>query len=62
MIHSFEGIHVIPDANAHGLGEQAQPLYSVRFEASELWSDSAEGRGAVHIALWEAYLEADGVG
>ena len=51
------GAHVFPDANAHGLGEQPQPLYQVRFEAAELWGDAARGRGAVYLDLWEDYLE-----
>ena len=56
-IHRFQGIHVLPDAHAHGRGEQAQPLYSVRFETGELWSVSAESHEAVYIDLWESYLE-----
>jgi nitrile hydratase beta subunit len=51
------GVHVFPDANAHGLGEQPQRLYQVRFEADELWGEAAGWRGAVHIDLWEPYLE-----
>jgi len=52
------GCHVFPDANAHGLGEQPQPLYQVRFEARELWGEKdARGKNAVHIDLWEDYLE-----
>ena len=49
--------HVFPDANAHGEGEQPQPLYQVRFEASELWGRNSFGRGAVYLDLWEDYLE-----
>jgi nitrile hydratase len=56
-IHRLHGVHVFPDTHAHGQGEQAHPLYSVRFEADELWSASADGRGAVYVDLWEAYLE-----
>jgi nitrile hydratase len=52
------GCHVFPDANAHGLGEQPQPLYQVRFEARELWGEKdAGGKNAVHLDLWEDYLE-----
>ena len=57
VIHRLHGIHVFPDAHAHGLGEQAQPLYSVRFDARELWGPDAEPRQSVHIDLWESYLE-----
>jgi nitrile hydratase len=57
VIHRFQGVYVTPDTLAHGQGEQAQPMYSVRFEADELWSASAEPRGAVYLDLWESYLE-----
>src|SRR6266545_4114258 len=35
----------------------AQPLYSVRFEARELWGLDAEPNQWVHLDLWERYLE-----
>lgn len=57
VITHGHGVHVFPDANAHGLGERPQPLYQVRFEARELWGEDARGRGAVYIDLWEDYLE-----
>jgi nitrile hydratase len=50
------GAHVLPDTSAHGLGECPEPLYTVRFEGSELWGEDAEARDAVHIDLWESYL------
>jgi nitrile hydratase len=56
VIHRCHGIHVFPDTNAHGQGEQPQPLYSVRFDARELWGESAEPNQVVHIDLWESYL------
>ena len=56
VVHRCHGIHVFPDTNAHGQGEQPQPLYSVRFDARELWGESAESNQAVHIDLWESYL------
>jgi nitrile hydratase len=57
VITALHGGHVFPDANAHGNGEQPQPLYQVRFEASELWGPDAPGRGAVYLDLWEDYLD-----
>ena len=57
VITRGHGAHVFPDANAHGLGEQPQHLYQVRFEASELWGDAAAERSAVYLDLWEDYLE-----
>lgn len=57
VVSRYHGAHVLPDAHAHGLGEQPQPLYQVRFEASELWGDAAKGPDAVYIDLWETYLD-----
>jgi nitrile hydratase len=52
------GVFVFPDTNAHGLGEHPQHVYSVRFEARELWGEmAAKTRDAVYIDLWDEYLE-----
>jgi nitrile hydratase subunit beta len=51
------GAHVFPDANAHGLGEQPQRLYTVVFTAAELWGPDARFAGDVRLDLWESYLE-----
>ena len=55
-IDAYRGCFVFPDTNAHGLGESPQHLYSVRFEASELWGESAEPGASVFIDLFESYL------
>jgi len=60
VIAAVHGVHVFPDTNAHGLGEQPQPLYSVRFEGRELWGESAEPNQLVHLDLWESYLSPAG--
>ena len=57
VIHIVNGPSIFPDTNAHGLGENPRPLYNVRFDAHELWGDSAEPRGTVSLELWESYLE-----
>jgi nitrile hydratase beta subunit len=57
VIQRYHGAHTLPDANAHGLGERPQPLYSVRFEARELWGESAEPRQTVSLDLWDSYLD-----
>ncbi len=51
------GVHVFPDTNAHGLGENRQHLYSVRFAARELWGEQASERDFVYIDLWDSYLD-----
>jgi nitrile hydratase beta subunit len=57
VITAHHGSHVFPDTVAHDQGEHAQPLYTVRFEARELWGDNVSRRDCVYIDLWEAYLE-----
>jgi nitrile hydratase beta subunit len=57
VIASDHGVHVFPDANASGRGEDPKRLYGVRFTARELWGEAASERDAVHIDLWEPYLE-----
>jgi nitrile hydratase len=58
VIQRVHAVFVFPDTNAHGLGEQPQAVYSVRFDARELWADAAEPQASVALDLWESYLEA----
>jgi nitrile hydratase subunit beta len=57
VVERDHGVHVFPDTNAHGLGEQPRRLYGVRFSARELWGEAASGPGSVHLDLWDDYLE-----
>ncbi|UYO47195.1 nitrile hydratase subunit beta [Rhodopseudomonas palustris] len=49
--------HVFPDNHAHGGGEQPQWLYTVAFEARELWGDDADPASRVSVDAWDSYLE-----
>jgi nitrile hydratase len=51
-----EPAHVFPDSHAHFQGENAQRVYTVRFESRELFGPAAE-RFALNIDLYEDYLE-----
>ncbi|MGI9465174.1 MAG: nitrile hydratase subunit beta, partial [Aestuariivirgaceae bacterium] len=53
MVH---GVHVLPDSSAHGKGDDAQWLYSVRFSARELWGEDYNAKDHVHADLWETYF------
>ena len=44
VIAAHRGSHVFPDTAAHDLGENAQPLYTVRFDAKELWGNNLTRR------------------
>lgn len=51
------GAHVLPDGNAHFLGEAPEPLYSVAFDAVALWGEAERPGDEVLLDLWESYLE-----
>ncbi|MYH77747.1 MAG: nitrile hydratase subunit beta [Acidimicrobiaceae bacterium] len=48
---------LLPDTNAHFLGENPQHVYTVEFDSTELWGPDAEA-AALRIDLFESYLEA----
>jgi nitrile hydratase len=56
VIVAYHGAHFFPDASAQGV-RVARPLYTVRFEAQELWGTDADVTCAVYVDLWEDYLE-----
>ena len=51
------GVYSFPDTNALLLGEKRQHVYSVRFDARELWGDDAPMHDFVHLDLWDDYLQ-----
>jgi len=55
-IVAVHGAHVYPDANARGAGEAPQWLYTVRFDARDLWGNDTTA-AAVHVDCFEPYLE-----
>jgi nitrile hydratase subunit beta len=56
-VERVQGCHVFPDTNAHFLGEQPQWLYTVRFDARELWGEEADPTVRVSTDAFEPYLE-----
>ena len=54
-VERIHGAHVFPDTNAHDLGEQPQWLYTVVFDATDVWPDAAPGQ-RVSVDAWEPYL------
>ena len=51
----YHKAHVFPDSNAHGLGENPQHLYAVRFSARDVFS--SETNDTLQADLFESYLE-----
>lgn len=56
-IARIHGVHVFADANAQGLGEYPQWLYTVSFDGRELWGEQAQAGLEVSIDAWDEYLE-----
>lgn len=51
------GTYALPDLSAMGQGQHLEHVYSVRFEARELWGPEAPDKDRLYIDLWESYLE-----
>jgi nitrile hydratase subunit beta len=58
-IINYLGFHVYADDHAHGKGEAPQPLYTVKFEFSEIWGLSGKQNQYVYLEMYEAYLILD---
>ena len=57
VIELLHGAHVFPDTQAMGQGEQPQWLYTVCFEARELWGDEGDATATISVDAWDSYLE-----
>jgi nitrile hydratase subunit beta len=57
IIEAVRDGFVFPDTNAHGKGENPQYVYTVVFQASEIWGDGADHHLTISIDAWEDYLE-----
>ncbi len=55
-VDAVRGTYVVPDAVVRG-EEEAEPLYSVSFDAADLWGEDADADHRVNVDLWERYLE-----
>jgi nitrile hydratase len=55
-VHAHHGAHIFADDSARGI-EHAQHIYSVVFEAEELWPEAEGRRDRIYLDLWESYLE-----
>jgi nitrile hydratase beta subunit len=57
VVERLHGDHVFPDSVVVGKGEDPQWLYTVRFDAQELWGADADPKLKVSIEAFEPYLE-----
>ncbi|MEM6826113.1 MAG: nitrile hydratase subunit beta [Pseudomonadota bacterium] len=56
-VTAYHGSHVFPDTHSSFDGEKPCPLYTVCFEAVELFGETADPTLSVSIDAWEPYLE-----
>jgi nitrile hydratase len=58
VITKDHGVWALQDTTAAGdpVG-QPQHVYTVRFTAREIWGPAASPRDAIHVDMWEDYLE-----
>jgi len=61
VVRYDQGVFVFPDTHAHGQGGKPQHVYTVVFEARELWGADHNDRAPVYLDCWEDYLERDRV-
>lgn len=57
VVEAIRGCHVFPDSKAAGKGDDPQWLYTVSFNARELWGADADPSLSVSIDAFEPYLE-----
>jgi hypothetical protein len=50
------GSHILPDSHAHGQGEAPEPLYTVVFDAADLWGQPERAGDEITADLWHSYL------
>jgi nitrile hydratase beta subunit len=58
VIERVLGAHVFADSHAQDVGEDPQWLYTVVFDAAELWGSDATPGHRVSFDAWQPYLEA----
>ncbi len=54
-VHALRGVYDLLDLKVQGV-RKPEPVYTVGFDARELWGDQAESPQRVYIDLWESYL------
>lgn len=57
VIEKDHGAFILPDTNAYGRDKNLESVYTVRFNAREVWGEQAAARDSIYLDLWESYLE-----
>ena len=56
LVTDDHGVWIFPDSMGNDLGPDPQHVYTVRFEARELWGGGAREGDAVYVDLWDDHL------
>jgi nitrile hydratase beta subunit len=56
VVRAVQPAQVLPDTNAHFMGENPQHVYNVAFDSHDLWGPESE-KFTLGIDLYESYLE-----
>jgi nitrile hydratase subunit beta len=56
LVTDDHGVWIFPDSMGNDLGPDPQHVYTVRFEARELWGGEARAGDAVYVDLWDDHL------
>nr|WP_319386697.1 nitrile hydratase subunit beta [uncultured Roseibium sp.] len=56
-VETVHGVHVFPDTNARGLGEQPAWLYGIVFKGTDIWGPESDPNLTLRLDLWEPYLD-----
>lgn len=56
-VETVHGVHVFPDTNARGLGEQPTWLYGIVFKGTDIWGADSDPTLTLRLDLWEPYLD-----
>lgn len=57
VVVAHHGSTIFPDAHAVGRVARPQHLYTVAFQAGDLWGEGADPAAEVRVDLYESYLE-----
>ena len=59
-VESDRGAHVFPDSHGHDHGrgktDALQHVYTVRFQATDIWGPDADSRHSLNFSLWDYQL------
>jgi hypothetical protein len=57
VIDRDHGVFIFPDTNALFQGKKPQHIYSVRFDAQELWGPDAPSQDKLYLDLCDDYMD-----